>query len=125
MISGLNSISICKFWSVFCLESDNPFILDGTIVEEGWTYSTNIYKTFTRFCHNFEFALPMTYDASTIIWRISFIANTFNETEKLFLLEVSVWHKNVSFSGSHWEIKGRPIFFFNKLLDGEQVSMCL
>ena len=27
MTLGLNSISICKFWSVFCPETGNPFIL--------------------------------------------------------------------------------------------------
>ena len=69
--------SICKFWSVLCPENENPFILDRTTVEESWTCSAEIYKIFTRFCTNF--ALPMT-----------FIANTFEETEKLFLLEVSV-----------------------------------
>ena len=76
------AISICKFWSTFCPETDNPFILlymnffwlniqdnnwrrlnvlDGCV---GQTLSQEIFR---RSWNNFDFVPPMIYDTKAMM----------------------------------------------------------
>ena len=133
MTSGLNSVSFCKFWSIFCPQTDNPFIL--LLCEMSFLWLQNIITKyrgqklkkdiFKRFWNNFDFVPPMIYDTKAIIWQILFIANIFEWTKNPSVLEVPVWPEDSWFYGCHWRVKEKLIFPFNELLDREQVCIFL
>ena len=142
MTSGLDSTSICMFWSTLYPEIDNPLILlymnwvfsayksspnkqgnswIGVSVSNGCVWRTISHELFKKFEHNLDFVPHMIYDTKAIIWHVLFITNIFEWTGTLSLLEVSVQQENFRLCGFHWWVKWRRICLFNELLNREQV----
>ena len=128
MTSDLNFISIFKFWSAFCPETEDQFILLYVKwVFFGYKLSLNIQDNSWRGLNVLDgrngralsqeifkrFLPPMIYDTNAIFWRISFIAIIFEWTENSFLSEVSVRHEKRLILWITLESKGKGFFTFS------------